>query len=214
LILSYCDTLVIDDAGNPDGRSTKAFGKRWKRTGVPSNITRPFIETAIVTKTIQLAMGALIRKHAIAWDDFPHQTGPAWDAWLGYLAARGGGGAAYVAERLFRYREHPSALTSLQDAAWVAGGLYVNLRLFADERLRSLRPVLRRRIALSYVEIGMLQLRRHETADARDAFRKSLQFGALPKAFAGIAISYLPRHSRAKVFEVYGAIRPRDRASV
>jgi glycosyltransferase involved in cell wall biosynthesis len=201
--VAFCGVTIIDQEGRVDAKATSAFAERWERDGMNTGPVEATLSAAMVTRTLQPAMGAVFRKDAIPWSDFPLEAAGAWDSWLGYLAARDGAGFAYIADALFRYRVHSGALTARRDVAWHRGQVYINDRFFVDRRLASLRPVFQRRLARYHMELGMALLRRGGNAEARAVFRRGRKFGRPMKSWVGSSLSYLPPSVSAAVFRVY-----------
>ncbi len=212
LVVSFCDAVVIDVAGQVDPVGTRTFARRWQRTGMSAGTLHPFTDAALGVRSLQPAMGAVFRKDAVAWDEFPPETGPAWDLWLAYLASRAGGSAAYVAERLMRYRVHAGAVSMRREVGWHRGQVYIYERLFADDRLAALRGVFAVRLARYRRATGMALLRRGERRAARDEFRESFRIRRFPKTIVGSALSFLPSMPVRSLFASYDAWRTRARA--
>lgn len=209
LCVTFCDASVIDAEGQFDASETATFARRWKRAGLGSSRLQPFVDAALGARSLQPAMGAIFRKDAVPWHDFPPEAGAAWDLWLAYLAARDGGAAAYVAERLLRYRVHPNALTQRRDVGWHRGQVYIYERLFADERLAGLRTAFGARLARYHCETGMALLRRGERLSARGEFRESTRIRPSGKATIGRVLCSLPGPPVGSLFAAYDALRAR-----
>jgi len=159
-VVAFCNAGIIDSDGRLDAARTAAFGKSWGRDRMTTGAVVSLWDAALSTRSLQPAMGAVFRKDAIAWNDFPPEAAGAWDTWLAYLAARDGRGGTFVAERLFRYRVHPNALTSRRDVRWHRGIVEIYARFLADERAATLHSLFRERLARYHSELGMALLRR------------------------------------------------------
>jgi glycosyltransferase involved in cell wall biosynthesis len=203
--VAFCNVGIIDSEGRIDEPRTVAFGESWGRDGMTTGSFAPLWDAALVTRSLQPAMGAVFRKDAVAWNDFPLEAAGAWDTWLGYLAARDGRGGAFLADRLFRYRVHPNALTSRRDVGWHRGQVDVYARFLADERAAALRPLFRQRLARYHSELGMALLRRGENAEARATFERGRPFGKSIKSTIGRSLSYLPPAITRSIFRFYDA---------
>ena len=185
-VVAFCNAGIIDSDGRLDAARTAAFGKSWGRDRMTTGAVVSRWDAALSTRSLQPAMGAVFRKDAIAWNDFPPEAAGAWDTWLAYLAARDGRGGTFVAERLFRYRVHPNALTSRH-----------------DERAATLHSLFRERLARYHSELGMALLRRGENAEARDAFERGRSFGKPIKGTIGSLLSYVPAAVARTIFRLY-----------
>jgi glycosyltransferase involved in cell wall biosynthesis len=134
LSVAYCDHSIIDEAGTLDQANADLNTRKWGRDKLPRGVIRPIRPK---WRTIPAAMGALFRKSAIDWQDFPTEVGTHYDAWLAYLSARTGAGGWYEPRRLTRYRFHKQSETYFIERT-------------AQGRLRGLRQaefILRRQIA-------------------------------------------------------------------
>jgi glycosyltransferase involved in cell wall biosynthesis len=203
LAVAFCGVTIIDSDGTPDAKATRAFAELWGRDRLESGLVESTLTAALVTRSLQPAMGATFRRDAIAWNDFPDEAAGAWDLWLGYLAARDGRRCAYVDESLFRYRVHPGALTMRRDVRWHRGQVYIYARFLTDQRLASLQSIFRQRLARYHAELGMALLRQGEHAEARKVFRRGRKFGTSVKSRLGTSLSYLPTSISAGLFRVY-----------
>jgi hypothetical protein len=203
LAVAFCGVTIIDFQGSADAKATLAFAKLWGRDRLKTGPVESTLTAALVTRSLQPAMGAIFRKDAIAWSDFPVEAAGAWDLWLGYLAARDGRRCEYVDESLFRYRVHPGALTARRDLRWHRGQVYIYARFLTDQRLASLQSMFRQRLARYHAELGMALLRHGEHAEARSVFRRGREFGTPVKSRVGTSLSYLPTSISAALFRVY-----------
>ncbi|MEA3214251.1 MAG: hypothetical protein QOJ19_407 [Acidimicrobiia bacterium] len=190
LTMSFCDHWVISADGTIDHRATEINTRRWKRDRLAPGVHRPFIDLAVVDRAIPVGMGAVFRKSAIDWDDFPEEVF-VYDLWLGYLAARDGGGAFYCPERLTRYRVHEEMMTS--NTRYDSYAVYCYDRFIRDERLKPLRRQVLAESAGFHAGLGITLLEEGRRHEARRhlvwAFRHRPQL----KALAGILLSFLPQ---------------------
>jgi glycosyltransferase involved in cell wall biosynthesis len=200
---AFCNVRIIDAAGNIDPGETAKFTTRWSRDNKTSGTIDDFTSAALVTRMFQPAMGAMIRKSAIEWDDFPEQVAGAWDTWLAYLCARTGTPGTFVAEPLFRYRQHAQTLTARRDLRWYRGLVHVYLRCRSDPQLGSIDGVIRGRLERYHTELGMALLRLGQNAEAGEAFRLGRSYGRAPKLWAGSLLSRLPSGASRAVFRLY-----------
>lgn len=150
LSVAFCDHWIMRGDGTLDAQESATNTARFGRDRLVAGEQRPFAHLVLLTNSVPSAMGAVFRKSAIDWSDFPPEVGSFYDLWLGYLAARTGRGAHYDPRRLTRYRVHegsesaalgrgPGHLKALRQSEFVA-------RRFArDPALAALRAPLRRR---------------------------------------------------------------------
>ena len=200
---AFCNVRIIDASGRIEPRESARFDRRWSREGARSGLIEDFVTAAIVTRMFQPAMGAMIRKDAIDWDDFPEEVAGAWDTWLSYLCARTGKPGRFIAEPLFRYRQHPQALTSKRDLRWYRGLVFIYLRYRDDRRLTAIDHVIRGRLERYHTELGMALLRIGENLEAGNTFRRGRVYGSAPKLWAGSLLSRLPVGASKAVFRLY-----------
>lgn len=190
LTLAFCDHYLMDTAGTIDIDKTNDNSRLWRRHTLSEGVVRPFQHTALVDRAVPVVMGSVIRKSAIDWYDFPAEVGAAYDLWLAYLASRDGGGAYYTSARLTRYRQHAESMTAA--ARLDVPLIYCHKRFLADDRLRLIRPGLRRELAAARAGRGMTLVRSGAADAGRCELLKALPWGSRGRAAAGLAYSLLP----------------------
>jgi hypothetical protein len=189
--------------GAIDASETAAYDLRWGRDALEAGPISSLLDVALVSRTLQPAMGAMFRKSVVDWNDFPEDTAGAWDLWLGYLASRSPGRCVFLSERLFRYRQHENMLTARRDVKWYRGIVNIYTRFYRDDRLVAYRPLFRERLARYHNALGMALLRRGENATARTVFGEARAFGPALKTRIGSFLTYLPAGASRAVFSFY-----------
>jgi glycosyltransferase involved in cell wall biosynthesis len=112
LALTYCDHVIIDEAGREDEAMTEIVTRRWQRHRLREGPYQPFDEIALVFRSICVFSGAVLRRSAIDWDCIPRDMSYGLDLYLAYLAARTGKACYYVAQRLTQLRYHANSAGS------------------------------------------------------------------------------------------------------
>ena len=195
--MAFCDHHVIRHDGVIDAAATEANTRLWKRDRLAAGTHRPFLDLAVVDRCIPVGMGTVFRRSAIDWDDFPEQVNPIYDLWLGYLAARDGGGAWYTPERLTRYRVHPTAMTT--GARYDRPAVFCYERFLGDDRLRSVHREGSAESAGFHAGLGITLLEEGNRREARHHLVESLRRRPRPRAAGALALSFVPGSPRAVV---------------
>lgn len=153
LTVSFCDYSFIDDEGLVDHRATEATSWVTGRSRLAEGVHRPFKRIAMLDFAIHANCGAVFRRSAIDWYEFPDDIDPVYDTWLCYLASRDGAGAYYVPERLARYRIHAAQMTALSD--WMPQRMRAFERWLDDPRIADLHGEIRRLKGDNEVRYGL-----------------------------------------------------------
>jgi len=148
LTLAFCDHWVIDVAGERQPAQTEANTRQWGRDRLAEGLHRPF-GPLVAMQTIPIAMGTLFRRAALP-AALPGDAGPAYDLWLGYLLARGGGGAWFVRERLSAWRSHDGNLSTAGGLDWLQGAATCWQAIAQDPGFAAQHRLARRRAAQSW----------------------------------------------------------------
>lgn len=189
LVVAFSDHWVMRSDGSVDPRLTEAATRRWGRRGLREGTHRPFYRLALADRAVPIG-ACLIRRSTIDWNDFPEEIGTAYDHWVLYLASRNGAGAHYCPHRLMRYRWHSGAESASRNQQW---RIYCYGRFIADERLRPIRPALRRIAAVSKTSQGIALLRDGRPREARGPLGEGLADAPELRGVFGLAVSYLPQ---------------------
>jgi glycosyltransferase involved in cell wall biosynthesis len=196
LTMAFCDHWVIGPDGAIDEPATEANTRLWHRDRLAAGVHRPFIDLAILDRAVPVGMGTVFRRSAIDWDDFPEEVF-LYDLWLGYLAARDGGGAYYTPERLTRYRVHPGMMTS--STRYDVHAVYCYDRFLADPRVEPIRSDVLRESAGFHTGLGISLLEEGRAPEARRHLAWGLRHGQRKKAAVGLALSLLPVGRKASI---------------
>ena len=190
VVVAFCDHSIIDGLSKIDADETEANTRRWKRDTLPAGIHRPFFKIGLVEQSIPMVMGAVIRTDAIDFTNFPLDTGPHYDLWLTYLAAKSEQGACYLPERLVRYRVHPTAQTASQSPENSASSKYIYSRFLNDSDLREYQEIFRARYVEAQVAHGIALLRQGSTREARSELTAAMRTGFNSKAVIALLLSF------------------------
>ncbi len=192
LVVAFSDFAVIDEESRIDQRASSEMTHRWRRDQLAEGTHRPFCRIGLVWNSVPMAMGAVIRRDAIDWSDFPIGVGTTYDLWLTYLACRTGRGAYYNPGRLTRYRVHGASETGQGRLRVDRGQIYCYGRFLGDPRLRDLAKDFRRLRGLSQVDLGMKLLRTGHVRQARPCLWAGLRQAPTPRTAAAAGLSLLP----------------------
>jgi hypothetical protein len=94
------------------------------------------------------------------------EAGPAYDLWLAYLLARGGGAAVYVPQRLAGWRTHAGSLSHAAGDAWLRGAARCWDAMAADPAFAAHRALVAPRRARAWTGCARLALRRGRLGQA------------------------------------------------
>jgi GT2 family glycosyltransferase len=193
LSVAYCDHAIIDEAGTLDAAIADDNTRLWKRDQLSRGVVRPLTPHL---QTIPSAMGAVFRKSAIDWQDFPAEVGTHYDSWLGYLAARTGGGW-YEPRRLTRYRIHGQSETnSWQSPAGRLRALrqseFVLRRQLADPAMSAMRGSLESEYVRKVLSFASVLVETGEPAEARALLRRSSGVVGRPELKLALVGARLP----------------------
>ena len=194
--MAFSDHFIIDEKGAVLEAETTQNSKRFGRAVLEHGSVPDPIRCGLVDKCVP-AMFALFRTEAIDFDDFPEEVSSSYDYWLTYLAVRNGGAAFYEPRRLTSYRVHPGSETSSftdpeKRLRFLQYNEFIDRCLLADERVQSIWPDVRRRLAETLASKGFASLRlQHRNQALRELFA-SLGMQFTLKAMAGILLTATP----------------------
>jgi glycosyltransferase involved in cell wall biosynthesis len=209
VVVSFGDHSVIDAEGSlrPDIAATYRF-----REGLRAGIHQPFFDLATSKRAIPIVVSAVFRASAIDWSEWRDEAGITYDLWLAYLLARGGGAAWYEPTRVSRYRHHPTAVSST--ARIDEASVWCFDRFLADDRLKAVRPGLRRAAASHHTGLALVELRQHgpdARARARHELLVALRGGPTARTLVACALWPMPLPVRQRVIGTAGRVRSRRR---
>ena len=190
LVVAFCDHSIIDGLSRIDADETELNTRRWKRDTLSAGIHKTFFKIGLVEQSIPMVMGAVIRTDAIDFTNFPIDTGPHYDLWLTYLAAKSGKGACYLPERLVRYRVHATAQTASQSPENSASSKYIYSRLLNDPDLREYHDIFRAQYAEAQVAHGIALLRQGSVTEARSELIAAMRTGFNSRAAIALLLSF------------------------
>lgn len=190
-VLAFCDHWIIDVRGRRLEAESDCNTSNWGRAQLHPGLHQPFLDL-LGSQTIPMAMGTLMRRSALsgAW---PDNAGPAYDLWLTYLLARGGGGAVYVAERLSAWRCHSENQTSAASLAWMLGATDCWHAVARDPLCLPVRDLARRKAALGYFGCAMKAQASGNRAESLRYAWRSVMTGATARGFVALLLLLMPR---------------------
>ena len=192
LVLAFSDHHIMTPDGEIDVAATEVSSAIWRRADLEPGVHRPFVQQALIDRSVPIAMGSLMRRDAVDWEDFPTEIGTIYDIWLAYQLCRGGAGAYYVPRRLTRYRQHAGAITS--QTRYDRQFAYCYGRFVADPRLASHRRPLRREEAGFQCGLALSLLAGDGSrSQARRLLLQSVLGRPTLRALVGLSMTVLPR---------------------
>jgi glycosyltransferase involved in cell wall biosynthesis len=195
--VAFCDHWLIDEHGRRDEPGTNANTQRWGRDVLKPGYLQPFIEAAVVSKAVPMAMGAVFRKSII--DGFQTESGPSYDTFLAYLASRDGQAAWYTPTRLSSWRVHGNQETGHGGIRTAPANRFLAATFEADPRLAAYREIFSRRKYDAQVDYGLNLLRVDRTSEGRHELRKALQQRFSKRAVVGWLLSFAPAPVRKSI---------------
>lgn len=199
-VLAFCDHDVIDERGKVDRELTEATSRRYGRQRLRVGLHKPFIELALVRKSVFFANAVVVRRDALALDELARaRIRGDWDEFCCYLTSRSGAGAVYVGERLAQHRSHASQLTAAGEhdhRSKLGAGesqMRSNQQYRSDERLREWWGVFDRRWAESATTVAIAHIRSGDLATGRALAKQSLGTDRTARAVVALALTYAPQ---------------------
>ena len=203
-VLVFCDHAIMDADGRVDEdatvRNTARFGRSSLREGSIAD-PKGFV---LRHNGVPLAMGALFRADAIAFDRIVSDVAGAYDLWISSLLAATGGDFYYVPERLTRYRVHGAMETARRDPEKTRCLAFIARSLLNEPAFDPEREYLSRWLTSLTVRAGRDYLYFDRVADARRSFRAAFNMSGGWKPLAGYLVSMAPARLR-RVAGVTGA---------
>lgn len=191
--LAFCDIWTIRADGTKDEAASVATSEVWGRSRLSRGLHHPGAQIAF-DGCIPTASGAMLRRSAIDFNDFPAGLSYASDRWLAYLATRDGQGVVYEPRRLARKRRHEgqsggalAAVNDLQDLT------IIYQRVLADSAYPVPKQLVVRRATQAWANLSVAFLRSGDPGRARDAAQRSLAIAPTVRGLAARTIAYLPR---------------------
>ncbi|OQX69903.1 MAG: hypothetical protein B6A08_03240 [Sorangiineae bacterium NIC37A_2] len=193
LVVSFCDYFVIDAEGRVNAEMSEFASRSRGRDRLAPGLHRPLYELGPVNMTIPFAVGCMWAKERLDLDLFRIESGPAYDLFMVYVAAKSGLGAYYVKEKLSYYRRH-GEMESVQGLLRIGhANVFCNDLFAADPDLAPWRDVFWKRASDFRRGLAAEYLRRGDALSARIWFKEALRRDARDvKAALGVAVSRLP----------------------
>jgi hypothetical protein len=214
VVVAFSDHYVIDAQGRIDAYETELNTRRWKRDTLSAGIHKPFFKIGLVQQSIPMVMGAVMKTDALDLSAFPLASGPHYDLWLTYLAAKSGKGAYYLPERLVRYRVHASAQTASQSPENSAASEYIYSRFLNDPDLREYHDVFHARYIEAQVAHGIALLRQGSAREARSELAAAMRSGFNPRAAIALLLSFLGTGIVRSAMTLYAHLRSGSKPGV
>ena len=207
VVVAFCDHSIIDGQSKIDASETELNTRRWQRDTLSAGIHKPFFKIGLVQQSIPIVMGAVIKADAVAFNNFPLATGPHYDLWLTYLAAKSGKGATYLPVRLVRYRVHPTAQTASQSPENSASSEFIYSRFLNDPELREYHDVFRARYVEAQVAHGIALLRQGSAREARSELTAAMRAGFNSRAAFALLLTFCGTSIARSAMTLYAHLR-------
>lgn len=191
LAVSFCDHWIIDERGKRLSRESNENTAKWGRSRLSAGSIKS-MQKLVIDQTIPVAMGSVFVKDRIP-KNIPRGAGPAYDLWLSYFLARGGGAAYYVPERLSSWRIHQSNLTNLAGQDWILGSALCWAMIEKDPEFKEHQKDAKKRAARAYVTASRRSLEVAAVTTARAQAWTALSIKASAKAIVIIMLTLIPK---------------------
>jgi len=122
VVLSFADLEVVDAEGTVGSAELRASAVQKDRV---LHEGRYDDFTLIAARGFVFTIAALFRRDAIDWSEIPEEAATSYDRYLALAAARTGGAAFYVDERVVRYRVHDRSDTAQQYMTQHQGAMFI-----------------------------------------------------------------------------------------
>lgn len=189
--VAFSDHWVTDADGEVREDWTDTNTAYFGRDRLSPGVHKPFARLAILDLSIPTVMGAVMRRSALALDDFPTDVDPIYDLWLSYQLCRENGGAYYLPERLTYYRVHGDQESGRSSFKKTSAHIYCYKRFLADGLLPSLKSDLEARLTEHRVQLGIHYLCEGNVQDARPLLRRCF-FRNPKRSVLPLLLSLLP----------------------
>lgn len=193
ITLAFCDRFLVSASGAIDYDLTARNAREWGRACLARGKHMPFQHQALVTRCVVFGSAAIVRRSALDLDDFPSELKFTWDAWIVYLAVRGGGAAYYEPDRLARVRVHAAqsiqVLASLETFSDIS---YCFRRFLADPHLVIDRKMLRKKLSVIEAYWSVASARAGNSVGARRHAGSAIRSYPTIRAVAVCAVVLLP----------------------
>lgn len=198
LALAFGDHWIMDADGRVLPAQSDENSARYGRDELAPGAHRPFYDLALVQQAVPVVMTTIFRRSAVTFDDLISDLPANFDYWLGWLAARSGGGAHYVPQRLSRYRRHGGQGTVTARRSWAQAEVAMMTELLQDERVQGWHPVFERRLATAHRQVAM---HRHRDGQGRAWAHACRSLKASPSArgLVTLGLTLLPRSVTSRV---------------
>jgi len=104
IVVSFCPHDVIDQHGRLDVELTDACNRRF-RDGLSEGVHAPFVDIALIRRSICVMSAAVFRREVLDWRLMPKDLPYMSDVYVSYLAARTGKRCYYHTASLAQRRE-------------------------------------------------------------------------------------------------------------
>ena len=207
VVVAFCDHSIIDGQSKIDVNETELNTRRWQRDTLSPGIHKPFFKIGLVQQSIPIVMGAVIKTEAVDFNNFPLDTGPHYDLWLTYLAAKTGKGATYLPERLVRYRVHATTQTASESPENSASSEFIYSRLLNDPDLAQYHDVFRARYVEAQVAHGIALLRQGSAREARSELTAAMRAGFNTRAAFALLLTFCGTPIARSAMTIYTHLR-------
>jgi glycosyltransferase involved in cell wall biosynthesis len=192
LSVAFSDHWIIDGAGRIDLETSDRFSKRWGRSSLASGVHRPFVDLALVRRSVPIQVAAVVRRSAVDLGNFPPEVGSCWDLWLCHLASQGDFGAYYEPQRLAYYRVHDRSETQGQRLRFGRSAAVVFGRLAEDDTLHEHRHHFKFQFAESCSTWGIGLLREGDIRTARHVLLTGIRSRLTARGAGALCVAGLP----------------------
>ncbi|GAA1393883.1 hypothetical protein GCM10009599_17480 [Luteococcus peritonei] len=160
--------------------------------------------TTLLVHGVVALNATVLRTSALDWAALDEDTATAFDLHILLEAARTGGGAWHVAERLVRYRVHPATDSVLNYERQLRGRQVALAHALTDAAPFD-RPALEAAQTNTALTLSRVLLSEGDARASRQALAPALRGAVKPAAFRLAALGVLPSGLTRSVMEIRGA---------
>jgi glycosyltransferase involved in cell wall biosynthesis len=185
---AFCDHHLIDAGGRVLPEATDRNSRLFGRDRLAPGRHQPFLDLAVARESLPMAMAAVFRRDNLDGAPYSPRVGGCYDQWLAYLAARGGGAAFYVPERLTRYRLHAGSGSATRGLHNLRDAVYVRSRFLRDPTVAGapFAGQVRESLGVHYGKMALLLFARGKRRAGWTVWRRALGLIRRPRARLGL----------------------------
>jgi glycosyltransferase involved in cell wall biosynthesis len=127
--IAFCDHWLVDGQGEVLAGLSDSYSRAYKRASLRPGLHRPFRSLVLSDQAILINASVIRRERLLSSGALDPRSGRVLDYYMLARLAQLGGGAFFVQDRLYSYRQHSGSMTTMQpveiwrDMQWVCADL-------------------------------------------------------------------------------------------